>query len=77
MLGDGPCLDLNKKDLIRWNAQQSGVFQTTQFHFQWSVCWFSLALITELKETLIACRTNRIETETRKAELETNLSTNL
>ncbi|GMP99181.1 hypothetical protein CsSME_00046757 [Camellia sinensis var. sinensis] len=33
--------------------------------------------ITELKETLIACRTNRIETETRKAELETNLSTNL
>lgn len=33
--------------------------------------------ITELKEMLIACRTNRIETETRKAELETNLSTNL
>ncbi|XAR60230.1 hypothetical protein NMG60_11033505 [Bertholletia excelsa] len=33
--------------------------------------------ITELKEKLIACRTNRIETETRKAELETNLSTNL
>ncbi|XP_058189390.1 structural maintenance of chromosomes protein 3 [Rhododendron vialii] len=33
--------------------------------------------ITELKETLIACRANRIETETRKAELETNLSTNL
>ncbi|KAI7992667.1 Structural maintenance of chromosomes protein 3 [Camellia lanceoleosa] len=33
--------------------------------------------ITELKETLIACRTNRIETETRKADLETNLSTNL
>ncbi|KAM7522838.1 hypothetical protein LguiA_012740 [Lonicera macranthoides] len=33
--------------------------------------------ITELKEKLISCRTNRIETETRKAELETNLSTNL
>ncbi|XP_052205645.1 structural maintenance of chromosomes protein 3 isoform X2 [Diospyros lotus] len=33
--------------------------------------------ITELKEKLIACRANRIETETRKAELETNLSTNL
>ncbi|RZC53641.1 hypothetical protein C5167_012493 [Papaver somniferum] len=33
--------------------------------------------ITELKENLIACKTNRIETETRKGELETNLSTNL
>ncbi|XP_038693265.1 structural maintenance of chromosomes protein 3 [Tripterygium wilfordii] len=33
--------------------------------------------ITELKEKLIACRTDRIETETRKAELETNLTTNL
>lgn len=33
--------------------------------------------ITTLKERLIACRTNRIETETRKAELEMNLSTNL
>ncbi|KAL6976515.1 Structural maintenance of chromosomes protein 3 [Sarracenia purpurea var. burkii] len=33
--------------------------------------------ITELKEKLIACRANRIETETRIAELETNLSTNL
>ncbi|XP_047317733.1 structural maintenance of chromosomes protein 3 isoform X2 [Impatiens glandulifera] len=33
--------------------------------------------ITELKEKLITCRTNRLETETRKAELETNLSTNL
>ncbi|KAF5185200.1 Structural maintenance of chromosomes protein [Thalictrum thalictroides] len=33
--------------------------------------------ITELKERLMACRTDRIETETRKGELETNLSTNL
>ncbi|KAF8406985.1 hypothetical protein HHK36_006106 [Tetracentron sinense] len=33
--------------------------------------------ITELKEKLIACKTDRIETETRKDELETNLSTNL
>ncbi|XP_010254292.1 PREDICTED: structural maintenance of chromosomes protein 3 [Nelumbo nucifera] len=33
--------------------------------------------ITELKEKLIACKTDRIETETRKGELETNLSTNL
>uniref|UniRef100_A0A5B7B119 Structural maintenance of chromosomes protein n=1 Tax=Davidia involucrata TaxID=16924 RepID=A0A5B7B119_DAVIN len=33
--------------------------------------------ITDLKEKLIACRANRMETETRKAELETNLSTNL
>lgn len=33
--------------------------------------------ITDLKEQLITCRTNRIETETRKAELETNLTTNL
>lgn len=33
--------------------------------------------ITNLKETLMACRTKRIETETRKAELEMNLSTNL
>ncbi|KAL3530193.1 hypothetical protein ACH5RR_009515 [Cinchona calisaya] len=33
--------------------------------------------ITALKEKLIACRSNRIETETRKAELEMNLSTNL
>ncbi|KAK3027362.1 hypothetical protein RJ639_040961, partial [Escallonia herrerae] len=33
--------------------------------------------ITELKERLITCRANRIETETRKAELETNQSTNL
>ncbi|XP_077226004.1 structural maintenance of chromosomes (SMC) family protein [Tasmannia lanceolata] len=33
--------------------------------------------ITELKERLITCKTNRIETETRKGELETNLSTNL
>ncbi|KAK0604878.1 hypothetical protein LWI29_020472 [Acer saccharum] len=33
--------------------------------------------ITELKEKLITCRTDRIETETRKAELETNLTTNL
>ncbi|KGN54455.2 structural maintenance of chromosomes protein 3 isoform X1 [Cucumis sativus] len=33
--------------------------------------------ISELKEKLIACKTERIETETRKAELETNLTTNL
>ncbi|KAI5667155.1 hypothetical protein M9H77_17008 [Catharanthus roseus] len=33
--------------------------------------------ITSLKEKLIACRSNRIEMETRKAELEMNLSTNL
>ncbi|CAK7329230.1 unnamed protein product [Dovyalis caffra] len=33
--------------------------------------------IKELKEKLITCRTDRIETETRKAELETNLTTNL
>uniref|UniRef100_A0A2P2MI83 Structural maintenance of chromosomes protein n=2 Tax=Rhizophora mucronata TaxID=61149 RepID=A0A2P2MI83_RHIMU len=33
--------------------------------------------IAELKESLIKCRTQRIETETRKAELETNLTTNL
>ncbi|KAL8240165.1 hypothetical protein R6Q59_013520 [Mikania micrantha] len=33
--------------------------------------------IANLKEKLIACRANRVETETRKAELETNLSTNL
>ncbi|KAK9141612.1 hypothetical protein Syun_011012 [Stephania yunnanensis] len=33
--------------------------------------------ITELKEKLIACKAERIETETRKGELETNLSTNL
>ncbi|KAI7745683.1 hypothetical protein M8C21_011025, partial [Ambrosia artemisiifolia] len=33
--------------------------------------------ISDLKEKLVACRANRIETETRKAELETNLSTNL
>ncbi|XP_009801877.1 structural maintenance of chromosomes protein 3 [Nicotiana sylvestris] len=33
--------------------------------------------ITTLKEKLIACRANRIETETRKEELEMNLSTNL
>lgn len=33
--------------------------------------------ITELKEKLVACKTERIETETRKGELETNLSTNL
>lgn len=33
--------------------------------------------ITDLKEKLIACRANRIETETRKEELEMNLSTNL
>ncbi|KAL0418391.1 UNVERIFIED_CONTAM: Structural maintenance of chromosomes protein 3, partial [Sesamum radiatum] len=33
--------------------------------------------ITNLKEQLINCRSNRMETETRKAELEMNLSTNL
>ncbi|KAG9459745.1 hypothetical protein H6P81_004253 [Aristolochia fimbriata] len=33
--------------------------------------------ITELKESFIACKTSRIETETRKTELEANLSTNL
>ncbi|XP_057782124.1 structural maintenance of chromosomes protein 3-like [Salvia miltiorrhiza] len=33
--------------------------------------------ITNLKEQLITCRSNRMETETRKAELEMNLSTNL
>lgn len=33
--------------------------------------------IKDLKEKLITCRTDRIETETRKAELETNLTTNL
>ncbi|CAN4099065.1 unnamed protein product [Withania somnifera] len=33
--------------------------------------------ITSLKEKLVACRANRIETETRKEELEMNLSTNL
>ncbi|XP_037491330.1 structural maintenance of chromosomes protein 3 [Jatropha curcas] len=33
--------------------------------------------IADLKEKLIVCRTDRIETETRKAELETNLTTNL
>ncbi|KAH0664375.1 hypothetical protein KY284_029306 [Solanum tuberosum] len=33
--------------------------------------------ITALKEKLIVCRANRIETETRKEELEMNLSTNL
>ncbi|KAK4482766.1 hypothetical protein RD792_009934 [Penstemon davidsonii] len=33
--------------------------------------------ITNLKEKLITCRSNRMETETRKAELEMNLSTNL
>ncbi|XP_058098866.1 structural maintenance of chromosomes protein 3 [Magnolia sinica] len=33
--------------------------------------------ITKLKEKLIECKTNRIETETRKGELETNLATNL
>ncbi|KAJ8767728.1 hypothetical protein K2173_020668 [Erythroxylum novogranatense] len=33
--------------------------------------------ITDLKEKLISCRTDRIEIETRKAELETNLATNL
>ena len=33
--------------------------------------------ITDLKDQLITCRTDRIEIETRKAELETNLTTNL
>lgn len=33
--------------------------------------------ITEMKEKLIECRTERIETEARKGELENNLSTNL
>ncbi|KAH6774821.1 Structural maintenance of chromosomes family protein [Perilla frutescens var. frutescens] len=33
--------------------------------------------ITNLKEQLITCRSNRMETESRKAELEMNLSTNL
>ncbi|KAK6235317.1 hypothetical protein SCA6_010654 [Theobroma cacao] len=33
--------------------------------------------ITDLKEQLISCRSDRIETEARKAELETNLTTNL
>eukprot|EP00268_Persea_americana_P042287 TRINITY_DN4231_c0_g1_i4.p1 TRINITY_DN4231_c0_g1~~TRINITY_DN4231_c0_g1_i4.p1 ORF type:complete len:1205 (+),score=296.67 TRINITY_DN4231_c0_g1_i4:283-3897(+) len=33
--------------------------------------------ITKWKDRLITCKTNRIETETRKGELETNLSTNL
>ncbi|KAG0462697.1 hypothetical protein HPP92_021173 [Vanilla planifolia] len=33
--------------------------------------------ITELKEKLLACKTSRIEIETRKEELEANLSTNL
>ncbi|XP_047983686.1 structural maintenance of chromosomes protein 3-like [Salvia hispanica] len=33
--------------------------------------------ITNLKQQLITCRSNRMETETRKAELEMNLSTNL
>ncbi|GJR82974.1 structural maintenance of chromosomes protein 3 [Tanacetum coccineum] len=33
--------------------------------------------IADLKEMLIACRANRVDTETRKEELETNLSTNL
>nr|GMD21392.1 structural maintenance of chromosomes protein 3 [Ipomoea batatas] len=33
--------------------------------------------ITDLKDKLIACKADRIETETRKAELEMNLSTNL
>lgn len=33
--------------------------------------------ITELKEKFLACKTSRIEIETRKEELETNLSTNL
>ncbi|KAL1348062.1 hypothetical protein AAHE18_07G051900 [Arachis hypogaea] len=33
--------------------------------------------IKELKEQLVACKTDRIETEARKAELETNLTTNL
>ncbi|XP_034219303.1 structural maintenance of chromosomes protein 3 isoform X2 [Prunus dulcis] len=33
--------------------------------------------IADLKEKLILCKTDRIETESRKAELETNLTTNL
>ncbi|XP_057441576.1 structural maintenance of chromosomes protein 3-like [Lotus japonicus] len=33
--------------------------------------------IKNLKEKLVACKTDRIETEARKAELETNLTTNL
>ncbi|KAK4607282.1 hypothetical protein RGQ29_001196 [Quercus rubra] len=33
--------------------------------------------IADLKEKLIACKTDRLETETRKSELETNLTTNL
>ncbi|XP_076907495.1 structural maintenance of chromosomes protein 3-like [Bidens hawaiensis] len=33
--------------------------------------------IAVLKDQLVACRANRVETETRKAELEMNLSTNL
>ncbi|CAL2265632.1 unnamed protein product [Prunus armeniaca] len=33
--------------------------------------------IADLKEKLISCKTDRIETESRKAELETNLTTNL
>ncbi|CAN6691941.1 unnamed protein product [Malus baccata var. baccata] len=33
--------------------------------------------IADLKEKLISCKTDRFETETRKAELETNLTTNL
>ncbi|XP_061338165.1 structural maintenance of chromosomes protein 3 isoform X2 [Gastrolobium bilobum] len=33
--------------------------------------------IKDLKEKLVACKTDRIETEARKAELETNLTTNL
>ncbi|KAK1406334.1 hypothetical protein QVD17_41628 [Tagetes erecta] len=33
--------------------------------------------IGDLKEKLVACRANRVKAETRKAELETNLSTNL
>ncbi|XP_028806112.1 structural maintenance of chromosomes protein 3 [Neltuma alba] len=33
--------------------------------------------IKELKEKLVACKTDRVETEARKAELETNLTTNL
>ncbi|PIA65437.1 hypothetical protein AQUCO_00100732v1 [Aquilegia coerulea] len=33
--------------------------------------------IAELKEKLMACKTERIDTESRKGELETNLSTNL
>ncbi|MCH99961.1 structural maintenance of chromosomes protein 3-like, partial [Trifolium medium] len=33
--------------------------------------------IKDLKEKLVACKTDRIESEARKAELETNLTTNL